>query len=122
MAHSLATDFAGMVLGQLARRGSFVIGSSDVCFMEPATGGDRQFRPDLARGHGDVPGAARARHCPRSPASAGLNARARFNQDAVWEVSPNHDAGLLQPAGNLDYLGSIDEGMTYSLHGAAAVQ
>src|SRR5208282_534165 len=43
MTHSLATDFAGMVLGQLARRGSFVIGSSDVYFMEPATGAIGNF-------------------------------------------------------------------------------
>ncbi len=41
--NSLATDFAAMVLAQLVRRGSFCIGSSDVCFMEPATGSIGNF-------------------------------------------------------------------------------
>ncbi|HEY2339618.1 MAG TPA: trimethylamine methyltransferase family protein, partial [Steroidobacteraceae bacterium] len=41
--NSLATDFAAMVLAQLVRRGAFCVGSSDVCFMEPATGSIGNF-------------------------------------------------------------------------------
>jgi len=41
--NSLATDFAAMVLAQRVRRGAFCIGSSDVCFMEPATGSIGNF-------------------------------------------------------------------------------
>ena len=37
--HCLATDFAAMVLEQLAKPGAFCIGSSNAYFMEPETGG-----------------------------------------------------------------------------------
>ncbi len=38
LTHSLATDFAGMVLSQLVREGSFCIGCAENDFMEPKTG------------------------------------------------------------------------------------
>ena len=41
--NSLATDFAAMVLAQCVRPGSFCVGSSDVCVMEPAPGGIGNF-------------------------------------------------------------------------------
>ena len=113
--NSLATDFAGMVLGQLSRRGAFVIGSSDVSFMEPATGGIGNFT------HASLADMAmhqirRRLGFPSFTGFAGQSAAPRFNQDAVAEIS----AGMMQvffsrPA-TLDYLGSLDEGITFSTH------
>jgi len=113
--NSLATDFAAMVLGQLARRGSFVIGSSDVCFMEPATGGIGNFT-HASLGDNAMHQVRRRLGIPSFTGFGGQSSARRFNQDAVWEIS----AGLMQafysrPA-TLDYLGSLDEGMTFSLH------
>ncbi|HVW71295.1 MAG TPA: trimethylamine methyltransferase family protein [Steroidobacteraceae bacterium] len=114
--NSLATDFAAMVLAQIVRRGSFCIGSSDVCFMEPATGSIGNFAQtslaDLIMCQ-----VRRRLGLPSFTGAAGYSSSARFNQDAVAELT----AGMLQsffsrPA-TLDYLGSLDQGLTYSLHG-----
>jgi trimethylamine:corrinoid methyltransferase-like protein len=114
--NSLATDFAAMVLAQLVRRGSFCIGSSDVNFMEPATGSIGNFAQtslaDLIMCQ-----LRRSIGLPSFTGAAGYSNASRFNQDAVAELT----AGMLQtffsrPA-TLDYLGSLDQGLTYSLHG-----
>lgn len=115
IAQSLATDFAGMTLGQLARRGSFVIGSSDVCFMEPATGGIGNFvHTSLA----DMVMCQVRRELgiPSFTGIGGQCAARSFNQDAVWEVSSNLMQAFYSRPATCDYLGSIDEGMSYSLH------
>jgi trimethylamine:corrinoid methyltransferase-like protein len=113
--NSLATDFAAMVLAQLVRRGCFCIGSSDVCFMEPATGSIGNFAQtslaDLIMCQ-----VRRRLELPSFTGAAGYSGSPRFNQDAVAELT----AGLLQaffsrPA-TLDYCGSLDQGLTYSLH------
>jgi trimethylamine:corrinoid methyltransferase-like protein len=97
------------------RRGSFCIGSSDVCFMEPATGSIGNFaQTSLA----DLVMCQLRRQLglPSFTGAAGYSGASRFNQDAVAELT----AGMLQtffsrPA-TLDYLGSLDQGLTYSLH------
>ena len=113
--NSLATDFGAMVLAQLVRRGAFCIGSSDVCFMEPATGSIGNFAQtslsDLIMCQ-----VRRTLDLPSFTGAAGYSNAARFNQDAVAELT----AGILQaffsrPA-TLDYCGSLDQGLTYSLH------
>ncbi len=115
IAQSLATDFAGMTLAQLACPGSFVIGSSDVNFMEPATGSiGNLVQTSLAdmvmcqvrRGLG----------LPSFTGIGGQSAARRFNQDAVWEISTNMMQTFYSRPATCDYLGSLDEGMTYSLH------
>ncbi len=115
IAQSLATDFAGMTLGQLARRGAFVIGSSDVSFMEPATGGIGNFvQASLA----DMV-MCQVRRELGIPSFTGLGGQAvarRFNQDAVWEISTNMMQAFYSRPATCDYLGSIDEGITFSLH------
>lgn len=116
--NSLATDFAAMVLAQLVRKGSFCIGSSDVCFMEPATGGIGNLaQTSLA----DLIMCQIRRHLqlPSFTGAAGYSNASRFDQDAVAELT----AGLLQvffsrPA-TIDYCGSLDQGLTFSLHGLA---
>ncbi len=115
IAQSLATDFAGMTLAQLACRGSFVIGSSDVSFMEPATGSIGNFvQASLA----DML-MCQVRRELGLPSFTGLGGQSvarRFNQDAVWEISSNMMQAFYSRPATCDYLGSLDEGITYSLH------
>jgi trimethylamine:corrinoid methyltransferase-like protein len=115
IAQSLATDFAGMTLGQLARRGSFVIGSSDVCFMEPATGGIGNFG-QTSLSDMVMCQVRRELGIPSFTGIGGQCAARSFNQDAVWELSSNLMQAFYSRPATCDYLGSIDEGMTYSLH------
>ncbi len=115
MAHSLATDFAGMVLAQLASPGAFCIGSSDVCFMEPATGAIGSFAltslADMAM--------CQLRRKLGLPSLTGIGGHAvarRFNQDAVWEISSNMTQAFYSRPATCDYLGSLDQGLTFSPH------
>jgi len=114
VANALATDFAGMVLGQLARRGAFVIGSSDVCFMEPATGGIGNF-PQASLGDMVAHQVRRHLGIPSFTGSGGHTVARRFNQDAVWELSTGMMQAFYSRPATLDYLGSLDEGITFSL-------
>ena len=115
IAQSLATDFAGMTLAQLARPGAFVIGSSDVCFMEPATGSIGNFLQaslaDMAMCQ-----VRRELQLPSFTGVGGQSVARRFNQDAVWEISSNMMQTFYSRPATCDYLGSLDEGITYSLH------
>ena len=115
IAQSLATDFAGMTLGQLARRGSFVIGSSDVFFMEPATGAIGNFA-QTSLADMVMCQVRRELGLPSFTGIGGQSAARRFNQDAVWEVTANLMQAFYSRPATCDYLGSLDEGMSYSLH------
>ncbi len=111
MTHSLMTDFAGMVLGQLAVPGSFCIGCSDVAFMEPATGAIGSFSQtslsDMAicqiRHRLDIPPLTGMGGCSVAP---------RFNRDAVWELSSTMTQMFYNRPATCDYLGSLDQGLT----------
>lgn len=115
IANSLATDFAAMVLAQCVRPGSFCVGSSDVCFMEPATGGIGNFAQtslaDMA-----MCMVRRKLELPSFTGALGYSAARRFNQDAVAEISFSMMQAFYSRPATLDYLGSIDEGLTFSLH------
>jgi trimethylamine:corrinoid methyltransferase-like protein len=112
---SLATDLAGMTLGQLACRGAFVIGSSDVCFMEPATGGIGNF-VQTSLSEMVMCQVRRELKLPSFTGIGGQCAARKFDQDAVWELSTNLMQAFYSRPATCDYLGSIDEGITYSLH------
>jgi trimethylamine--corrinoid protein Co-methyltransferase len=115
MVNSLATDFAAMVLAQLVRRGSFCVGSSDVCFMEPATGGIGNFaQTSLA----DMVMFQVRRHLqlPSFTGAAGYSNARRFGEDAVAELTASMMQTFYSRPATLDYLGSLDQGLTYSLH------
>jgi trimethylamine:corrinoid methyltransferase-like protein len=115
MANSLATDFAAMVLAQAIRPGSFCIGSSDVNFMEPATGGIGNFaQTSLA----DMTMCLVRRNLglPSFTGAAGYSSARRFNQDAVAEISSSLMQAFYSRPATLDYLGSLDQGLTFSLH------
>ena len=115
IAQSLATDFAGMTLAQLARPGAFVIGSSDVCFMEPATGSIGNF---LQASLADMVMCQVRRELglPSFTGVGGQSVSRRFNEDAVWEISSNMMQTFYSRPATCDYLGSLDEGITFSLH------
>ena len=114
LAHCLATDLAGMVLAQLASPGAFCIGSSDVNFMEPATGAIGSFAQASL---GDLAVAHIRRHLglPSLTSIAGSSVARRFNQDAVWEISSIMMQAFFSRPATCHYLGSLDQGLTYSL-------
>ncbi|MBQ75208.1 MAG: hypothetical protein CMQ20_09335 [Gammaproteobacteria bacterium] len=115
LVHTLATDFAGMVLGQLVRKGSFCVGGSDARFMEPATGGVGSFcQTSLAEMV--LCQIARELGYPSLTGTGGDSKARRFNQDAVWELSANMMQTYYSRPATCDYLGSVDEGITFSLH------
>ena len=115
MTHSLATDFAGMVLSQLVRKGSFCIGCSESRFMEPATGDMGNVVPEFladmairqARGHFGLPPFA---------GGGGSSRAQRFNQDAVNDIAMGLMRSFYLKPGTMDYVGIIDGGITFSLH------
>lgn len=112
--HCLATDFAGMVLAQCARPGAFCIGSADVNFMEPATGGIGALsQTNLAEMV-----MCQIRRRLGLPSFTGLGGAAKsrdFNQDAVWEISTGMTQTFYTRPATCDYLGTIDQGFTFSL-------
>jgi trimethylamine:corrinoid methyltransferase-like protein len=114
LVQSLATDFAGMVLSQAVRPGSFCVGSSDVNFMEPATGAIGNWAQtclaDMLM--------CQVRRRLGLPSFTGIggqsNAR-RFNQDAVSEICNGMLQAFFTRPATLDYLGTLDMGLTFSL-------
>lgn len=115
MVNSLATDFAAMVLAQLVRRGSFCVGSSDVCFMEPATGGIGNFA-QTSLADMVMCQVRRRLDLPSFTGAAGYSNARRFDQDAVAELTTSLMQTFYSRPATLDYLGSLDQGLTYSLH------
>ncbi|KIC19747.1 trimethylamine methyltransferase family protein [Leisingera sp. ANG-Vp] len=113
--HALMTDFAAIVLGQLAAEGSFCIGSSDVNFMEPATGAIGSFS-QTSVGDMAMCQIRRALGFPSLTGIGGCSVARRFNQDAVWEISSNMTQMFYNRPATIDYMGSLDQGLTFSLH------
>lgn len=116
IANSLATDFAAMVLAQIVKPGSYCIGSSDVCFMEPATGSiGNPAQTALA----DMIMCQVRRHLglPSFTGAAGYSNARSFDADAVAELTLSMMQVFYSRPATIDYLGSLDQGLTYSLHG-----
>ena len=115
MTHSLATDFAGMVLSQLVREGSFCIGCAENDFMEPSTGNLKNAVPELLAGMA-IRQVRSHYGLPPLAGGGGNSSARRFNQDAVMQVGIGlMEAFYLRP-GTLDYLGILNSGITFSLH------
>jgi trimethylamine:corrinoid methyltransferase-like protein len=115
MTHSLATDFAGITLSQLVKKGSFCNGSSENTFMEPATGSLGNAVPDLLADMAMRQIRSRYGLAPLAGGGGGCSAP-RFNEDAVMDISTGLLEAFYLQGGTLDYLGEMDAGMTYSLH------
>ncbi|SHJ08614.1 Trimethylamine:corrinoid methyltransferase [Shimia gijangensis] len=113
LVHCLMTDFAAIVLGQLAVEGSFCMGGSDVFFMEPATGAIGSFS-QMSMGDMAAAQVRRSLGFPSLTASGGCTVARRFNQDAVWELSASTMNIFYHRPATVDYLGSLDQGLTFS--------
>ncbi len=113
--HSLATDLTAIVLSQIIREGSFCIGSSDASFMEVATGAigapSQSALAEMAMCQ-----IFRILEIPRMTSTAGDSMARRFNQDAVAEISSNMMQAFYSRPAICPYVGSLDEGITFSLH------
>jgi trimethylamine:corrinoid methyltransferase-like protein len=115
LTHCLATDLAAVVLAQLVRQGAFCIGGSDACYMEPATGGRGGF-PQVSLSDMAACQICRVLGIPSMTGVGGKARSRRFNQDAVFEITANMTQTFHSRPANCDYMGLMDEGMTYSLH------
>ncbi len=114
--HALATDLTAMVLSQIIREGSFCVGSSDASFMEVATGAigapSQSALAEMAMCE-----ISRILGIPRMTSTAGCSLARRFNQDAAAEISSNMMQAFFSRPAICPYMGSLDEGITFSLHG-----
>ena len=113
LTHCLMTDFAAIVLGQLAAPGSFCMGGSDVFFMEPATGAIGSFA-QMSMADMAACQVRRSLGFPSLTASGGCTVARRFNQDAVWEITASTMNMFYHRPATCDYLGSLDQGLTFS--------
>ena len=115
MTHSFATDFAGIALSQLVRKGSFCAVCSESSFMEPLRGNLGSAVPDLLA---DLATRQVLSHFGLPPmAGGGGSSRARrFNQDAVLEIAAGMARTFYTRPSTLDYLGILDSGISFSLH------
>jgi len=113
--HSLVTDLTAIVLSQIIREGSFCIGSSDASFMEVATGAigapSQSAMAEMAMCE-----ISRILGIPRLTSTAGDSKARRFNQDAAAEISSNMMQAFYSRPAVCPYVGSLDEGITFSLH------
>ncbi len=113
--HSLATDLTGVVLSQIIRAGSFCASSTDASFMEAATGAigapSQTAMAEMAMCE-----ISRTLEIPRLVSTAGNSLARRFNQDAVAEIYANMMQVFYSRPALCPYMGSIDEGITFSLH------
>jgi trimethylamine:corrinoid methyltransferase-like protein len=115
MAVSFATDFAGVVLSQLVRKGSFVMACSENAFMEPARGSIGNAVPDVLAGIATRQVMIRLGLPPAAGGGGSSRAR-RFNQDAARDISTGMARAFYTRPTIMDYLGIIDGGLTFSLH------
>jgi trimethylamine--corrinoid protein Co-methyltransferase len=115
MAVSFATDFAGIVLSQLVRKGSFCMGCSENDFMEPASGSIGNAVPDLLADIATRQVMTRLGLPPAAGGGGSSKAR-RFNQDAVRDISTGMARAFYTRPTTMDYLGNLDNGIIYSLH------
>ncbi len=115
LVHGLATDFAGIVLSQLLRKGCFCMGSSDIAFMDAATG-------ELGALSQTLLGELAKRQIGRLlglPFSSGNGGKARcrgFGRETISELTATMLNTFYSRPATCDYLGLVDDGLTYSLH------
>jgi trimethylamine:corrinoid methyltransferase-like protein len=115
MTHAFATDFAGVALSQLVRKGAFCAPSSDNIFMEPLRGNLGSEVPSLLA---DLATRQVMTHLGLLPvAGIGGGSRAqRFNQDTAFQIAAGFQKMFFTRPTIADGMGSIDSGLHYSLH------
>ncbi|UCD59133.1 MAG: trimethylamine methyltransferase family protein, partial [Candidatus Hydrogenedentota bacterium] len=113
--HCCATELAGLVLTQLAAKGSYCSVGSTIVFMDRVTGnlagGPETLMAELAQAQ-----IARSLGFPGVGGNGGLNLGKHFNQDAVSMIGISMMASIFARATSCAYVGSIDSDLTFSLH------
>jgi trimethylamine:corrinoid methyltransferase-like protein len=113
--HCCATELAGVVLTQLAEKGSYCSVGSTIVFMDRVTGnlggGPETLMAELAQAQ-----ITRSMGFPGVGGNGGLNLGKQFNQDAVSMIGMSMMASVFARATGCAYVGSIDSDMTFSLH------
>ena len=115
MAVSFATDFAGVVLSQLVKKGSFVMACSENSFLEPARGRIGNPLPSVLASHATHQVQSQLGLIPAGGGGGSCRAP-RFNQDAVAEIAFGMARAFYSRPPIMDYLGIVDGGLTFSLH------
>ena len=110
-----ASDFAGLVLSQLLKKGSFCMVGSTIAFMDPMTGNlgalneftlAEMVKCQIGRYLG----------LPLHFANAGISAGKEFNQETVLGTTVTMMAGIFSQATCCSWAGGIDGLQAFSLH------
>jgi trimethylamine:corrinoid methyltransferase-like protein len=115
MTHSFATDFAGVALSQLVRKGAFCAPCSDNIFLEPRRGNLGSEVPGLLADLATRQVMTHLGLLPMAGSGGGSRAR-RFNQDAVFQIAAGMQKTFFTRPAVSNGMGSIDSGLTHSLH------
>jgi trimethylamine:corrinoid methyltransferase-like protein len=115
MTHALATDFAGVALSQLVRKGAFCAPCSDNIFLEPLRGNLGMEVPGLLADLATRQVMTHLGLLPMAGSGGGSRAR-RFNQDAAFQIAAGFQKMFFTRPAVTNGMGGIDSGMTYSLH------
>jgi len=115
MTHSFATDFAGVALSQLVRKGAFCAPCSDNIFMEPLRGNLGSEVPGLLADLATRQVMTHLGLLPMAGLGAGSRAR-RFNQDAALQIGAGFERMFFTQPAVAYFMGEIDSGITFSLH------
>jgi trimethylamine--corrinoid protein Co-methyltransferase len=115
MTHSFATDFAGVALSQLVRKGAFCAPCSDNIFLEPLRGNLGSEVPGLLADLATRQVMTHLGLLPMAGLGGGSRAR-RFNQDAVLQIAAGFERMFFTRPAVVYFMGEIDSGITFSLH------
>jgi trimethylamine:corrinoid methyltransferase-like protein len=115
LTHGFATDFAGVALSQLVRKGAFCAPCSENVFMEPMRGNLGNDVPGLLADLATRQVMTHLGLLPMAGSGGGSRAR-RFNQDAAFQIAAGIQKMFFTRPAVAYFLGELDSGITYSLH------
>ena len=114
LVHAFAGDFAGLVLSQLIRKGSFCLLGTNICFMDPVNG-DIAGYPHTALAEMAQSQILRHLGLPMGFAQPGFGEGHFFNQEVVSRATATMMLAFYGRPTTCDVVGSIDGALTYSL-------
>jgi trimethylamine:corrinoid methyltransferase-like protein len=110
-----ASDFAGLVLSQLLKKGSFCMVGSTIAFMDPMTGNLGALN-EFTLAEMVKCQIGRALGMPQHFVNAGIAAGKDFNQETVLGITLTMMAGIFSQAACCSWLGGIDGLQAFSMH------
>jgi trimethylamine--corrinoid protein Co-methyltransferase len=113
LVHAFASDFAGLVLGQLIDRGSFCLIGTNISFMDPASGALGGF-PHSALAEFGQAQIARSLGMPNGFTLAGSSEGRKFDFEAISRAPATMLQAFLGRPTSCDCVGSLDAGLTFS--------